>query len=104
MEPDSKVGVCCSELAMNRLAAALTAALVGMLALSGVAATFAVELGADDRACTGQAPFREVAQDEVYTFDERCSMRDEFGADRGRTGVEGIGWAKTSRPLLPRKH
>ena len=89
---------------MNRLATTLTAALVGMLVLSGVAAAFAAELGTDDRACAGQAPFREVAQDEVYTFDERCSMRDGFGADRGPTGIEGIGWAKTFGPVLPRKH
>jgi hypothetical protein len=64
-----------------------------MLVMSGVATVFAVEPGTDDPVCTGQAPFREVAQDEVYTFDERCSIREDASrAERGHGGA--VGWAK----------
>ena len=84
-----------------RLATAAIAA--GMLVLSGVATTSAMEARTEnDPVCTGIAPFREVAQDEVYTFDERCSMREVLGADRG--GVGSVGWAKASGSVLPRKH
>jgi hypothetical protein len=83
-----------------------TAAFAVTLVMSAVAAAFAMDAApGEDAVCTGRAPFREVVQDETYTFGELCSMREDFRRpDRGRTGANGIGWAKTSGPVLPRKH
>ena len=69
------------------------------------AAVFAGDAAPEDAACTGRAPFREVAQDEIYTFAELCSMRQDFiRADRGRTGVGSVGWAKTPSAAPPRRN
>lgn len=67
-----------------------------MLIVSIVANASAAETATEDESpCTGRAPFREVAQDEIYTFAERCSMRENFvRADRERAQPTGIGWAK----------
>jgi hypothetical protein len=36
-----------------------------------------------------------VAQDEIYTFAERCRMREDFvHADREHARPSGVGWAK----------
>jgi hypothetical protein len=73
-----------------------TAAFAAMLVLSGAAAASAMDAApGDDAVCTGRAPFREVAQDEIHTFGELCSMREDFRRpDRERTGTGGVGWAK----------
>ena len=74
-----------------------TAAFAVTLVVSAVAAAFAGDAAPeDDAVCTGRAPFREVAQDEIYTFGELCGIRQNFiRADRGRTGLGAVGWAKT---------
>jgi hypothetical protein len=80
-----------------------TAAFAAMLVMSAAAAAFAGDAVAEeDPVCTGRAPFREVAQDEIYTFGELCSMREDFRRpNRERTGPGGVGWAKTpSAPPL----
>ena len=73
-----------------------TAAFAAMLVMSAVAAAFARDAVAEeDAVCTGRAPFREVAQDEIHTFGELCSIRQDFlPAHRERTGTGGVGWAK----------
>jgi hypothetical protein len=73
-----------------------TAGFAAMLVMSAVAAALTGDAVAeDDAVCTGRAPFREVAQDEIYTFGELCGIRQNFiRADRGRTGVGTVGWAK----------
>ena len=73
------------------------AAFAVTLVMSAVAAAFAMDAAPEDNAvCTGRAPFREVAQDEIYTFAELCSMReDSRRPDRERTGPGAVGWAKT---------
>jgi len=77
-----------------------TAALAVTLVMSAVA-TFAAETATEnDAVCTGRAPFREVAQDEIYTFDELCSLREDFRTDRERRGT--VGWAKA--PRAPTAH
>jgi hypothetical protein len=83
-----------------------TAAFAAMLVMSGAAAAFAMDAApGDDAVCTGRAPFREVAQDEIYTFAELCSMREDFRRpDRGRTGPGAVGWAKTPSAAPPRKN
>jgi hypothetical protein len=75
---------------------AATAAYALMLVISVVASAFAAETAAEEEpACTGRAPFREVAQDEIYTFAERCRMREDFvRADREHARPSGVGWAK----------
>ena len=72
-----------------------TAAFAAMLVMSAVAVAFAGDTAPeDDAVCTGRAPFREVAQDEIHTFGELCSIRQDFlPAHRERTGT-GVGWAK----------
>ncbi len=73
-------------------AAAFAATLVCFAAAAAFAGDAAPE---DDAVCTGRAPFREVAQDEIYTFAELCGIRQDFlRADRGRTGLSAVGWAK----------
>jgi hypothetical protein len=81
-----------------------TAAFAVTLVMSAAAAAFAGDAAPeDDAACTGRAPFREVAQDEIYTFAELCSMRQNFiRADRGRTGAGTVGWAR-SPSVAPRR-
>ena len=83
-----------------------TAAFAAMLVMSAVAAAFALDAVAEeDAVCTGRAPFREVAQDEIYTFGELCSMREDFRRpDRERTGPGAVGWAKTPSAAPPRKN
>ena len=83
-----------------------TAAFAVTLVVSAVAAAFTGDAVAeDDAVCTGRAPFREVAQDEIYTFAELCSMREDFRRpDRGRTGPGAVGWAKTPSAAPPRKN
>ena len=73
-----------------------TAAFAVTLLVSGTTTAFAVDAAAEDgQVCNGRAPFREVAQDEVYTFDERCTVRDDFlRPDRARVGTGAVGWAK----------
>jgi hypothetical protein len=73
-----------------------TAAYTLMLVVSVLANASATETATEDESvCTGRAPFREVAQDEIYTFAERCSMREDFvRADRERAQPTGTGWAK----------
>jgi len=72
-----------------------------MLVFFAVAAALAIETGTDDDpVCSGRAPFREVAQDEIYTFDELCSLREDFRTDRERRGT--VGWAKA--PRAPTAH
>ena len=72
-----------------------------MLVMSASGAALAAEAATeDDLACTGRAPFREVAQDEIYTFDELCSLREDFRTDRERRGT--VGWAKA--PRAPTAH
>jgi hypothetical protein len=82
-----------------------TAAFVVTLLVSGTATAFAGDAAAEDgQVCGGRAPFREVAQDEVYTFDERCSVRDDFlRPDRARTGTGAVGWAKAHGVVPMRK-
>ena len=83
-------------------AAAFAVTLVCFAAAAAFAGDAAPE---DDAVCTGRAPFREVAQDEIYTFAELCSMRQDFiRADRGRTGVGSVGWAKTPSAAPPRRN
>jgi hypothetical protein len=67
-----------------------------MLVMSASGAALAAEAATeDDSACTGRAPFREVAQDEIYTFAELCSMRENFlRVNRERARPPGVGWAK----------
>ncbi len=74
----------------------LQTAIAVTLVMSAITAASAVETGTEnDPVCTGRAPFREVAQDEIYTFQELCSMREDFlRADRGRTSAGAIGWAR----------
>src|SRR5439155_20094688 len=73
-------------------AAAFAVTLVFFAAAAAFAGDAPLE---DDAVCTGRAPFREVAQDEIYTFAERCGIRQDFlRADRGRTGLSAVGWAK----------
>jgi hypothetical protein len=83
---------------MNSRPAGLAVAV--MLTASGAAATFAMGPPTEEEpVCSGRAPFREVAQDEIYTFDELCQMRDDFvPAHRGRIGT--IGWAR-GHPAVP---
>jgi|GEM_PF-6348964 len=83
-----------------------TAAFAVTLVFSAAAAAFARDAAPeDDAACSGRAPFREVAQDEIYTFAELCSMRQNFiGAERGRTGVGTVGWARSPGAAPPRRH
>jgi len=73
-----------------------TAAYTLMLIVSVVGNASAAEtVTEDESSCTGRAPFREVAQDEIYTFAERCSMREDFvRADSERAQPTGTGWAK----------
>jgi hypothetical protein len=60
-----------------------TAAAAVTLLLSVAEMAVATE---DDRVCTGSKPFREVAQDEIYTMAELCRMReDSLRGDRGWT-------------------
>src|ERR1700694_4054818 len=50
----------------------------------------AMAVATEDDICTGSKPFREVAQDEIYTMAELCRMReDSLREDRERA------------PLLP---
>ena len=73
------------------------AAIAAMLVVSAAAAAPLARDGApeDDAVCAGRAPFREVAQDEIYSFPELCSMRQDFlREDRGRTRAGAVGWAK----------
>src|SRR5260370_40507251 len=82
-------------------AAAFAATLVCFAAAAAFAGDAAPE---DDAVCTGRAPFREVAQDEIYTFAELCGIRQDFlRADRGRSGLGAVGWAKTPSAAPPRK-
>jgi hypothetical protein len=83
-----------------------TAAFAAILVMSGAAAAFAMDAApGDDAVCTGRAPFREVAQDEIYTFGELCSIRQNFlPADRERTGTGAVGWAKTPSTAPRRKN
>ncbi len=83
-----------------------TAAFAAMLVMSAVAVAFAGDTAPeDDAVCTGRAPFREVAQDEIHTFGELCSMREDFRRpDRERTGAGAVGWAKTPSAAPPRKN
>ena len=71
-----------------------------MLVFFAVAAALAIETGTDDDpVCSGRAPFREVAQDEIYTFDELCGMRQDFlRTDRERAGALGWARARGARP------
>jgi hypothetical protein len=77
-----------------------SAAIASILLFLAAATTFALDAATEgDEPCTGRAPFREVAQDELYTFDELCRMREDFlPADRVRP--RGIGWAK-ARSSVP---
>ena len=83
-----------------------TVAFAVTLVISAAAPAFAMDAAPeDDAACTGRAPFREVAQDEIYTFAELCSMRQNFiRAERGRTGIGSVGWAKTPSAAPPRRN
>ena len=83
-----------------------TAAFAAMLVMSAAAAAFPGDaVTGDDAVCTGRAPFREVAQDEIYTFAELCSMREDFRRpDRERSGPGGVGWARTPSAAPPRKN
>src|SRR5438309_1234270 len=56
-------------------AAAFAVTLVFFATAAALAGDAAPE---DDAVCTGRAPFREVAQDEIYTFAELCSIRQDF--------------------------
>ena len=80
------------------------AAFAAMLVVSAAPAAFAGDAAPeDDAVCTGHAPFREVAQDEIYTFGELCSMREDFRRpDRERSGPGGVGWAKAPS-IAPRR-
>jgi len=82
------------------------AAFAAMLVVSAAPAAFAGDAAPeDDAVCTGHAPFREVAQDEIYTFGELCGIRQNFiRADRGRTGVGTVGWAKAPSAAPRRKN
>jgi len=83
-------------------AAAFAATLVFFAAAAALAGDVAPE---DDAVCTGRAPFREVAQDEIYTFAELCSIRQDFlRADREKTGTGAVGWAKTPSAAPPRRN
>lgn len=84
----------------------LTPVFAVTLVMSAAAAAFAGEAAPeDDAVCTGRAPFREVAQDEIYTFAELCSMRQNFiRAQRERTGVGSVGWAKSPSAAPPRRN
>jgi hypothetical protein len=83
-----------------------TAAFAVTLVMSAAAAAFAMDAApGDDAICTGRAPFREVAQDEIYTFGELCGVREDFRRpDRERTGTGVVGWAKTPSTPPPRKN
>ena len=82
-------------------AAAFAATLVFFAAAAAFAGDAAPE---DDAVCTGRAPFREVAQDEIYTFAELCGIRQDFlRADRGRS-LGAVGWAKTPSAAPPRRN
>jgi hypothetical protein len=37
----------------------------------------AMAVATEDDICTGSKPFREVAQDEIYTMAELCRMRED---------------------------
>jgi hypothetical protein len=83
-----------------------TAAFAVTLVISAAAAAFAGDAAPeDDAVCTGRAPFREVAQDEIYTFAELCSMRQNFiRAERGRAGTGTVGWARSPSAAPPRRN
>jgi hypothetical protein len=82
-----------------------TAAFAVTLVISAAAAAFAGDAAPEDEVCTGRAPFREVAQDEIYTFAELCSMRQNFiRTERGRTGVGSVGWARSPSTAPPRRN
>ncbi|HXN44281.1 MAG TPA: hypothetical protein VN917_08565 [Xanthobacteraceae bacterium] len=80
------------------------AAFAVTLVCFGLAAAFTGDAVAEeDPVCAGRAPFREVAQDEIYTFGELCSMREDFRRpDRERSGPGGVGWAKAPS-IAPRR-
>ena len=67
----------------------LATAAATMLICAGGAA-----FAAEEPACSGRAPFREVAQDEIHTFAERCSLESLAGTGRGPTNGNTVGWAK----------
>jgi hypothetical protein len=82
-----------------------TAAFAVTLVMSAAAAFAGDAAPEDDAVCTGRAPFREVAQDEVYTFAELCSLRQNFiRADRGRTGLDAVGWARSPSAARPHRN
>jgi len=77
------------------------------------ARVFAADGIAQDDVCTGSKPFREVAQDEIHTMAELCTMREEFlRGDRGwkdappdarRHGEQRNGWAQSGKNIQKRK-
>jgi len=82
------------------------AAFAVTLVCFAAAAAFAMDAApGDDAVCTGRAPFREVAQDEIYTFAELCGIRQDFlRADRGRSSLGALGWAKGRGAAPPRRN
>jgi hypothetical protein len=89
------------------------AAAAAVVMLSAGARVFAADGSAQDDVCTGSKPFREVAQDEVHTMAELCTMREEFlSGDRGwkdtppgarRHGGVPSGWAQSGNKIQMRK-
>ena len=57
----------------------LQTAIAVTLVMSAITAASAVETGTEnDPVCTGRAPFREVAQDEIRTIPELCGLHDQI--------------------------
>src|SRR5947209_4230326 len=77
-----------------------TAAAATVLIFACSAAAFPEREAADDGACTGRAPFREVAQDEMRSFAEICGFGGAVRGEPQRSGTGAVGWAK-GRGIAP---
>jgi hypothetical protein len=80
---------------------ALSAAIAAMLAISAATSLATEARTEDEPLCGGRAPLREVAQDEVYTFAEQCSLRRDFARPEPRRMPGGIGWARAPDAPTP---
>jgi len=53
-----------------------------MFMLSAAAGAFTADT--DDNPCSGAKPFREVAQDEIHTMAELCTMQERSRRENDR--------------------
>jgi hypothetical protein len=57
-------------------------AAAAMFMLSAAAGAFTADT--DDNPCSGAKPFREVAQDEIHTMAELCTMQERSRRENDR--------------------